>query len=255
MAELLTVDNAIALVTLTVMEIVLGIDNVVFIAILSGKLPKEQQPKARSVGLALAMLMRIALLFAISWIMSLKATLFTVSATEVSWKDLILITGGVFLIGKATWEIHHQINHNEALKDGSSRKQISFASVISQVILLDLVFSIDSVLTAVGMVDQGDGPTDGGIWIMVTAVIASVLTMMFFAGPIARFIERHSTVKMLALSFLILIGVMLVVEGSSDTHIDKGYVYFAMGFSVFVELLQMRFRSKRGLPTAKGEKS
>lgn len=235
-------DNLLAFVTLTIMEIVLGVDNVVFIAILSGKLPLNQQRRARLVGLGLAMLMRVGFLFAISWILTLQAPLFEVLDQQVTWKDIILIAGGTFLIGKATWEIHHQINVQESEKEGSpSPGQVSFTSVIFQILLLDAVFSIDSVLTAVGMAKN--------VWIMVVAVVISVIVMMVFSGPIARFIEKHSTVKMLALSFLILIGVMLVVEGSSDTEVSKGYVYFAMGFSIFVELLQMGFRAKRRIRT------
>ncbi len=242
----LDADNILALLTLTVMEVVLGIDNVVFIAILSGKLPKNQQGKARTVGLGLAMLMRVALLFAISWILGLKEELFTFLDQKVTWKDLILIAGGTFLIGKATWEIHHQINYAPTTHLPDKKAGISFASVIFQIILLDLVFSIDSVLTAVGM--------SKNVWIMVIAVVVSVIVMMIFSGPISRFIERHATVKMLALSFLILIGVMLVVEGSHDEGISKGYVYFAMGFSIFVEALQTWFRAKRDLPKSIPEK-
>lgn len=237
----LNADNLLALVTLTVMEVVLGIDNVVFIAILSGKLPKSQQAKARTVGLGLAMLMRVALLFAISWVLSLdKSKLFTLFNQDFSWKDLILIAGGTFLIGKATWEIHHQINYAPTKSTPESKAATSFASIIFQILMLDLVFSIDSVLTAVGMAKN--------VWIMVIAVMISVIVMMAFSGPISRFIERHATVKMLALSFLILIGVMLIVEGGHDGEISKGYVYFAMGFSIFVELLQTWFRAKRQTP-------
>lgn len=237
----LTADNLLALVTLTVMEIVLGVDNIVFIAILSGKLPEGRRKQARLIGLGLAMLMRICLLLGIKWIMGLKAVLFQVFGQQYTWKDLILLAGGVFLIGKATWEIHHQINKEyEDVTPGAPKKSVSFASVIVQILLLDLVFSIDSVLTAVGMAQD--------ITIMVIAVVISVLVMLLFSGVISRFIERHATVKMLALSFLILIGVMLVAEGGTDTHVPKGYIYFAMGFSVFVELLQMRFRAKRTMP-------
>ncbi len=235
----LNADNLLAFVTLTVMEIVLGIDNVVFIAILSAKLPKHQQKHARLLGLGLAMIMRIALLFAISWIMSLTATLVTIFGHNISWSDVIMLAGGLFLIGKATWEIHHQIN-SEIHEGENGKQRISFLSVVIQILLLDIVFSIDSVLTAVGMADN--------VWIMVAAVVISVIVMMVFSGPVSRFIERHATVKMLALSFLILIGFMLIYEGWSDVHVSKGYVYFAMGFSIFVEGLQMWFRAKRRIP-------
>jgi predicted tellurium resistance membrane protein TerC len=227
----------IALLTLTVLELVLGIDNVVFISILAGKLPRERQPRARTVGLALAMLMRIALLFSISWIIRLTAPLFTVMGEEISGRDLILFAGGLFLLGKSTYEIHARLEGEEG--HGSARALSSFTSVIIQILLLDVVFSLDSVLTAIGMADH--------LAVMVTAVVVAVIFMMIFAGPISSFVERHPTVKMLALSFLLLIGVTLIAEGL-DRHIPKGYIYFAMAFSVLVEMLNMKIRPTRGTP-------
>jgi predicted tellurium resistance membrane protein TerC len=227
----------IALLTLTALELVLGIDNVVFISILAGKLPREQQPRARTVGLALAMLMRIALLFSISWIIRLTAPLFTVIGEELSGRDLILFAGGLFLLGKSTYEIHERLEGEEG--HGSARDLSSFTSVIVQIVLLDVVFSFDSVLTAIGMAEH--------LAVMVAAVVVAVIFMMIFAGPISGFVERHPTVKMLALSFLLLIGVTLIAEGL-DRHIPKGYIYFAMAFSVFVEMLNMKIRGPRGAP-------
>jgi predicted tellurium resistance membrane protein TerC len=226
----------IALVTLTVLEIVLGIDNIVFISILAGKLPQEQQPKARTVGLLLAMFTRIALLFSITWIMRLTAPLFTVLSKEISGRDIILIAGGLFLLAKSTHEIHNRLEGEEG--HGSTKVKASFTSVIVQIMLLDIVFSLDSVITAVGMANK--------ISIMVLAVIIAVGFMMLFAGPISDFVHNHPTVKMLALSFLLLIGVTLIAEGL-DQHIPKGYVYFAMAFSVLVEMLNLRARRK-GVP-------
>lgn len=227
----------IALATLTALELVLGIDNVIFISILAGKLPEGQQKKARLVGLGLAMFMRIALLFSISWIIRLTAPLFTVLGQEISGRDMILIGGGLFLLAKSTHEIHSKLEGDEGR--ASARVSASFASVIVQILLLDLVFSLDSVITAVGMVNR--------IGIMVTAVIISVIFMMAFAGPISDFVHRHPTFKMLALSFLLLIGVTLIVEGL-EQHISKGYIYFAMAFSVFVEILNMKLRKPQAAP-------
>jgi predicted tellurium resistance membrane protein TerC len=223
----------IALATLTALEIVLGIDNVVFISILSGKLPAAQQEKARKLGLGLAMLMRILLLLAISWIVRLTAPLFTVLGQEISGRDLILIAGGLFLIGKSTHEVHEHLEGEDA--DESRRVAPSFASVIIQILLLDIVFSLDSVITAIGMADD--------VGVMITAVVVAVGFMMVFAGPISGFVARHPTVKMLALSFLLLIGMSLIGEGLG-VHIPKGYIYFAMGFSVFVEGLNLRAKKK-----------
>jgi predicted tellurium resistance membrane protein TerC len=226
----------IALATLTFLEIVLGVDNIIFISILSSKLPANQQQKARRLGLLLAMGTRILLLFSLSWVIRLTAPLFTAIGQEISGRDLILIFGGLFLLGKSTYEIHERLEGEEG--HGSAKAVSSFTSVLIQIALLDIVFSLDSVITAVGMVDE--------VWVMVTAVIISVLIMMAAAEPISAFVHRHPTVKMLALSFLLLIGMSLVAEGL-DHHIPKGYVYFAMGFSVFVEAINLRVR-KKGAP-------
>ena len=227
----------IAFATLTALELVLGIDNVVFISILAGKLPADQQKRARTVGLALAMLMRIALLFSLSWIIRLTAPLFEVLGNEISGRDLVLIAGGLFLLGKSTHEIHQKLEGDAG--SASARVEPSFLSVIVQILLLDIVFSLDSVITAVGMVDE--------IGIMIAAVVVAVVFMMAFAGPISNFVDRRPTVKMLALSFLLLIGMTLVAEGL-DQHIPKGYVYFAMAFSVFVELLNQKLRKPHDAP-------
>lgn len=227
----------IAFITLTVLELVLGVDNIVFISILAGKLPPEQRKKARTVGLALAMFTRIALLFSLSWIIRLTAPLFEVLGQEISGRDLILIAGGLFLLGKSTHEIHQKLEGEEG--HASARVGPSFIGVIVQILLLDVVFSLDSVITAIGMVDN--------IQIMIAAVVVSVGFMMMFAGSISRFVDRHPTVKMLALSFLLLIGVTLIAEGF-DQHISKGYIYFAMAFSVFVEMLNLRLRKSRTPP-------
>jgi predicted tellurium resistance membrane protein TerC len=224
----------IGLATLTVLEIVLGIDNVIFISILAGKLPAAQQDRARKLGLGLAMLSRLALLFSLSWVVRLTRPLFTVLGQEISGRDLVLILGGLFLLGKATREIHERLEGEE--HGQTARAAPSFASVLVQIMLLDIVFSLDSVITAVGMVDQ--------VAVMVTAVIIAVGIMLVFARPVSQFVDRHPTVKMLALSFLLLIGMALLAEGF-DQHIPKGYIYFAMGFSVMVELLNLRARGKR----------
>ena len=224
----------IALLTLTALEIVLGIDNIIFISILSTKLPQPQQRPARRVGLALAMLMRIALLLSITWVMRLSSPLFSVLDHPVSGRDLILIVGGLFLLAKATFEIHDKLEGEPG--HASTRVAASFAAVIVQIILLDIVFSLDSVITAVGMANS--------IAVMIAAVVIAVGVMLFAADPISRFVEVHPTVKMLALAFLLLIGMALVAEGVGQ-HIPKGYVYFAMGFSVFVEMLNLRVRKKR----------
>lgn len=223
---------AIAFLTLCVLEIVLGIDNVIFISILAGKLPPEQQPKARFIGLALAMVMRILLLFSIAWIARLTTPLFSLLGNEISGRDLILILGGIFLVWKSTHEIHNKLEGAQESEGGGKVKAV-FSSIIIQIVLLDIVFSLDSVITAVGMVNN--------IPIMIAAVVVSVIFMMLFAGPISGFVERHPTVKMLALSFLLLIGVTLIADGFGQ-HISKGYIYFAMGFSVFVEFLNIRMR-------------
>jgi predicted tellurium resistance membrane protein TerC len=226
-------DIWVALLTLTALEIVLGIDNIVFISILAGKLPRAQQARARQLGLALAMLTRVGLLFSLAWIIRLTAPLFTIAGQEISGRDLILIGGGLFLIGKSTHEIHNKLEGEEGHESG--RVAASFASVIVQIMLLDIVFSLDSVITAVGMVDE--------LAVMIAAVVVAVGIMLVASGPISTFVEQHPTVKMLALSFLLLIGVSLLAEGF-DQHIPKGYIYFAMGFAVLVEALNLRARRK-----------
>lgn len=227
----------IAFATLTVLELVLGIDNIVFISILAGKLPPEQQSRARYIGLALALAMRVVLLFSLTWVIGLTAPLFTIFGQEISGRDLVLLVGGLFLIGKSTHEIHGSLEGEEGHK--SAKVYASFVGVLVQIALLDIVFSLDSVITAVGMVDR--------IEIMIAAVVVSIVFMMAFAKPIGEFVQRHPTVKMLALSFLLLIGVTLIAEGF-DQHIPKGYIYFAMAFSVLVEVLNMRLRKTKNEP-------
>jgi predicted tellurium resistance membrane protein TerC len=236
MIELFTAENAIALVTLTALEVVLGIDNLVVISILTGKLPPEQRARARRVGLLAAMAMRILLLLSISWIIGLSAPLFSVLGKEVTGRDLILLAGGLFLIAKATHEIHTKIEAPSEHSQAEGKVFASLGAVIGQIMLFDLVFSIDSVITAIGMANE--------IWVMVAAIVVAVLTMMVFAGPVSGFVERHPSIKMLALSFLLLIGVLLMAEGMG-AHLDRGYVYFAMGFSLFVELLNLRAHARR----------
>ncbi len=223
----------IALGTLTVLEIVLGIDNIVFISILAGKLRQEDRARARRVGLSLAMIIRILLLLSITWVMGLTAPLFAVLGYEISGRDVILLVGGLFLIGKSTLEIHEKLEGVEG--HGSARVAKSFASVIIQILLLDIVFSLDSVITAVGMAED--------VAVMILAVIIAVGVMLVSSGAISEFVDRHPTVKILALSFLLLIGVSLIGEGL-DQHIPKGYIYFAMAFSVFVEMINLRIRAK-----------
>ena len=227
----------VSLLTLTALEIVLGIDNIVFISILAGKLPLDLQKKARQTGLALALVTRILLLFSISWVISLTAPLFSVLDIEISGRDIILLIGGLFLLGKATYEIHERLEGEEAHE--RDLKVTSFGAVIAQILVLDVVFSLDSVITAVGMVEQ--------IQIMIAAVVIAVGIMLLSAGAISNFVNQHPTVKMLALSFLLLIGMSLVAE-AFDQHIPKGYIYFAMGFSVFVEMLNMRSKKKKSAP-------
>jgi predicted tellurium resistance membrane protein TerC len=229
-------ESLVALATLTALEIVLGIDNVVFISILSGKLPAAQRGRARTLGLTLAMGMRILLLLSIAWMIKLTAPIFTVFDEEISGRDLILLLGGLFLLAKSTFEIHERLEGHEG--NVSARVAPSFTSVIVQILLLDIVFSLDSVITAVGTADE--------VEIMILAVIVAVLVMLVSSGPIAGFVERHPTVKILALSFLLLIGMSLVAEGL-DQHIPKGYIYFAMAFSVFVEAVNLRIRAKERL--------
>ncbi|MCA8978987.1 MAG: TerC family protein [Planctomycetes bacterium] len=237
MAELLTLENFVALLALALLEIVLGIDNIVFLTIVTGKLPEEQQPRARRIGLLLAMGMRILLLCVVGWVIGLTEPLFGVLGQEISGRDMILLGGGLFLIGKATFEIH------EKLEEAGHEHQVvvrraahGLAAVLVQVVALDLIFSLDSVITAVGMAKH--------LAVMIAAVVAAVGVMILFAEPVSRFVQKHPTTQMLALSFLILIGVMLVAEGFGQ-EIDKGYVYFAMAFSLVVEILNLRLRKGR----------
>lgn len=220
-----------ALITLTALEIVLGIDNIIFISIQAGKLPEHLQNKARRIGLGLALVTRIVLLFSLSWLMGLTTPLFTVWGNEISGRDLILITGGLFLLWKSTMEIHEKLEGEEVLSSG--RVATTFGSVIFQILLLDIVFSIDSIITALGMADQ--------LSVMIAAVVIAVVFMMVFSEKISTFVEQHPTIKMLALSFLLMIGVALIGDGF-DMHIPKGYIYFAMVFSVFVEMLNLKLR-------------
>jgi predicted tellurium resistance membrane protein TerC len=233
-AALLTADGLLALATLSAMEIVLGIDNVVFIAILVGRLPEAQREFARRLGLVLALGIRIGLLFTISWLMGLTEPLLTVLGRGVSGRDLILLGGGLFLIFKATWEIYAKVE-GDAHESGAGGARAAFVWVLVQILLLDIVFSLDSVITAVGMAEH--------VAVMVYAVVIAVAVMMVSARVVSEFVEQHPTVKMLALSFLLLIGVSLIGEGTGQ-HIPKGYIYFAMGFSVFVEMINLRIRAK-----------
>jgi predicted tellurium resistance membrane protein TerC len=228
----------VALAALTGLEIVLGIDNIIFISILTSKLPERQQPRARTLGLGLAMIMRILLLFFLTWIMGLTKPLFTVLDNEISGRDLILIFGGLFLLGKSTLEIHDKLEGKEGR--ASERAPSSFFGVLTQIILLDVVFSLDSVITAIGMANQ--------LFVMVAAVVVAVGFMMLASSSISLFVERHPTIKVLALSFLLLIGVALIGDGL-DLHIPKGYIYFSMAFSVLVEMINLRVRKNPGPPT------
>lgn len=223
-----------ALVTLSALEIVLGIDNIIFISIQASKLPVAQQEKARLLGLGLAMFIRIALLFSLTWLMGLTAPLFTILGNEISGRDLILISGGLFLLWKSTMEIHEKLEGDETI--ASSRVSATFGAVIVQILLLDIVFSLDSIITALGMASQ--------LGVMVAAVVIAVGFMMLFSGKISAFVEKHPTIKMLALSFLLLIGVALIGDGF-DMHIPKGYIYFAMAFSVIVEMLNLKLGRSR----------
>ena len=234
MAWMTSAEGWIALITLTVLEIVLGIDNIVFISILAGKLPADQRDRARKTGLSLAMFIRILLLLSITWVMGLTMPLVAPFGHEVSGRDLILLVGGLFLIAKSTHEIHEKLEGGEE-GAGAGRPAARFSGVLVQILLLDIVFSLDSVITAVGMADE--------VAIMIAAVVIAVGVMLVSAGAISTFVERHPTVKMLALSFLLLIGMSLIGEGFGQ-HIPKGYIYFAMGFSVFVEMINLRVRHK-----------
>ncbi|MBU2501118.1 TerC family protein [bacterium] len=225
----------IALLTLTSLEIVLGIDNIIFISILAGRLPASQRKRARTLGLAAAMLTRILLLCSLAWIAHLERGLFTIAGHGVTARDLVLLAGGLFLLAKATFEIHHNLEGDP--EHGAAKAAVSFASVIAQIMVLDVVFSLDSVITAIGMADH--------LPVMIAAVVIAVLVMMAAAGPIGEFVEGHPTIKMLALAFLLLVGMSLVSEAFGQ-HINKGYIYFAMGFSVFVEMLNLRVRKAAG---------
>jgi len=229
----------IALATLIALELVLGVDNIIFISILAGKLPKKDQPRARTTGIMLAVITRVMLLLSLSWIISLEEPLFHLLGFGISGHDLILIVGGLFLLGKSTFEIHEKLEGQEG--HSSAKVSPNFTSVIVQIMLLDIVFSLDSVITAVGMVNE--------IFIMIFAVIVAAGIMIFLSGPIGGFVEKHPTVKMLALSFLLMIGFTLVVEGLHQ-HIPKGYIYFAMGFSIFVEMINLRVRADHAKPVS-----
>ncbi len=233
MIELLTVENAIALVTLTALEIVLGIDNIVFIVVIAARLPAKVRDTARRMGLALAMVSRIVLLLGISWIMGLTAPLFSLLGHVVSGRDVVLLVGGLFLLGKATFEIHDKIEEGGRQASGAGAAKATMAAALAQIVVLDLVFSLDSVITAVGMARH--------VAIMVLAIVIAVGVMMAFAGAVGEFVHRHPTVQMLAFSFLLLVGVFLVAEGLGK-HIDRGYIYFAMAFSLFVEVLNLKVR-------------
>ena len=228
-----------SLLTLTILEIVLGIDNLIFISIVAGRLPGHLQARGRSVGLSLALFMRLALLASISWLVGLTATIFSVGGHGFSWRDLILAGGGLFLLYKGTKEIHELVDGGEAdgdVTDEAPKRKVTFASVIGQIIVLDIVFSLDSVITAVGMADT--------LWVMSTAVLVAVVIMLFASGTVANFVNRHPSVKMLALAFLLLIGMVLVADGMGF-HVPKGFIYAAMGFSVAVESLNLLARKKR----------
>jgi predicted tellurium resistance membrane protein TerC len=237
MAYLTSPEIWVAFLTLTALEIVLGIDNIIFISILAGKLPKRQRRRARIIGLGLAMITRIVLLFSLAWMMRLTTPLFTVLKQDISGRDLILIAGGLFLIAKSTLEIHDKLEGEEGRS--TARAAASYVGVLVQIALLDIVFSLDSVITAIGMVNQ--------VSVMVAAIVIATLFMMLFAAAVSAFVDRHPTVKMLALSFLVLVGVVLVGDGF-DMHVPKGYIYFAMAFSVLVEMLNLRIRRPRVAP-------
>lgn len=233
--HLVTAEGLISLFTLVVMEIVLGIDNIIFISIIAGKLPKKNQEQARRIGLALALLMRVGLLFSISWIVSLKEDLFTVAGMGFSGRDLVLLAGGLFLMAKSTNEIHHKIEGEEEHKNPDLKK-LTLQAAVLQIVMLDIVFSFDSILTAIGLVDE--------IVTMIAAVVISMLVMLAAAKSISDFVNNHPTIKMLALAFLLMIGFMLMLE-AFEVHVEKGYIYVAMAFSLIVELLNMRMRKPK----------
>lgn len=239
-------DTWVALLTLTFLEIVLGIDNIIFISLVAGKVSEENQKKARLGGLSLALIMRILLLLSIAWIIGLTEPVFTIADFELSWRDIILIAGGIFLLVKSTLEIHHKVEgqQKETETGVKAKPKMSFTSAIIQIVLLDLVFSFDSILTAVGLTDE--------IILMVIAVVVAIIVMMIFAKAVGEFVNKHPTIQILALSFLILIGVMLIVEGA-HYHVPKGYIYFAVFFSLAIEMLNMRFRKKNVSPEARNE--
>jgi predicted tellurium resistance membrane protein TerC len=226
----------LSLLTLTILEIVLGIDNLIFLAILADRLPRERQRAARRLGLGVALLTRLALLFAITWIIGLTAPLFTLLGGDVSWRDIVLIAGGLFLIAKGTFEIHHNVEGEGESVGQAAAASVSFAGVVIQIGIMDIVFSLDSVITAVGMADH--------IEVMIAAVVVAMCVMVLASEPVSNFVNRYPTVKMLALSFLLLIGMALVADGL-EFHIPKGYIYFAMGFSIFVECLNLIMRRRR----------
>lgn len=228
-------DTWVALLTLTFLEIVLGIDNIIFISLVAGKVPEESQKRARLGGLSIALIMRILLLLSITWIIGLTQPVLTIADFELSWRDIILISGGIFLLIKSTLEIHHKVEGQETQPGQKVKSSMSFSSAIIQIVLLDIVFSFDSILTAVGLTDQ--------VILMIIAVIIAIIVMMIFAKPVGEFVNKHPTIQILALSFLILIGVMLIVEGA-HYHVPKGYIYFAVFFSLLIEMLNMRYRKK-----------
>ncbi|MAM18349.1 MAG: TerC family protein [Bacteroidota bacterium] len=230
-------DTWVALLTLTFLEIVLGIDNIIFISLVAGKVEEKDQKKARLGGLSIALVMRILLLLSITWIIGLTKPVLTLADFELSWRDIILIAGGIFLLVKSTLEIHHKVEGHEenGTKTGNTATHLGFSSAIVQIVLLDIVFSFDSILTAVGLTDQ--------LILMIIAVIIAIIVMMIFAKPVGKFVNDHPTIQILALSFLILIGVMLIVEGA-HYHVPKGYIYFAVFFSLAIEMLNMRYRKK-----------
>jgi predicted tellurium resistance membrane protein TerC len=236
MSDLLTVENAISLLSLSAMEIVLGIDNIVFIAILSQKVPADQRSGVRRIGLVLALGMRLGLLFTLTWVMRLTAPLFTILGHQISGRDLVLLLGGLFLLGKSTHEIYEKLEVDQSEEAGPGGSRGKVAAVLVQIMILDIVFSLDSVITAVGMAQS--------LWIMVAAMLIAVTVMLVFADGISEFINRHPSMKILALSFLLLIGALLVAE-AFDRHVQKGYIYFAMSFALLIELLNMRFRKKQ----------